>query len=67
MRKKSKKLFPIKRKSLSYTAEELEKMAWSLVNRGLASKGIIEAGFTKPPFNRGSRNGDHSAYERNSK
>ena len=64
MKKKSQKIDVIPVKRVVYTPEELERMAWSLVKRGLASRAIIEPGYSKPQFNRGSRHGDHSAYER---
>ena len=64
MKKKSKKIEPTSLRPIAYTADQLEQMAWSLVNRGLATRAIIETRFTKPQFNRGSRHGDHSAYER---
>ena len=64
MKKKSKKVDRKPQKSPSLTAADLDKMAWSLVNRGLASRAIIETRFTNPQFSRGSRHGDHSAYER---
>ena len=64
MKKKSKKVIQQTQKSLKLTAADLDKMAWSLVNRGLATRAIIETRFSNPQFNRGSRHGDHSAYER---
>lgn len=46
------------------TEENLEQLAKSLVQRGLASRGILERTFSKPLYNRGPRLENQSTIER---
>ncbi|GEM_PF-4211094 len=46
------------RTSSKFTEIELERLAQSLVDRGLASPGILNRFYTKPQFNRGTRLGN---------
>jgi len=64
MKKKAKQIEEIQPRSSSYTAAELEEMAWSLVNRGLASIGILEMRFSKPPKSWGFQRQSQRAFER---
>ena len=64
MKKRSKKVEIISSHKTSYTDEELEQMATDLVNRGLASKAILEHKITKKSFQRSERFEYFTAFER---
>ena len=46
---------PVEPATHALTADELEQMALSLIERGLRDRGILDRLHAKPEFNRGSR------------